>query len=42
MFSFHMRAGSADPSFVWEIQGEDVVLRATSKGQFGSQEPFEL
>ena len=33
IFSFHMRAGSADPSFFWEIQGEAAVLRATSKGQ---------
>ncbi|GAB7534591.1 Gfo/Idh/MocA family protein [Burkholderia sp. 3C] len=32
-FSFHMRAGSGDPSFAWEIQGEDAVLRVTSKGQ---------
>ena len=31
--SFHMRAGSGgDPSFLWEIQGEDAVLRVTSTG----------
>jgi len=30
--SFHMRAGSGDPSFVWEIQGEKAMLRVTSKG----------
>ncbi len=33
MVSFHMRAGSGQPSFVWEIQGEDAVLRVTSTGQ---------
>jgi len=33
IFSFHMRAGSGNPSFLWEIQGEDAVLRVTSKGQ---------
>lgn len=32
-FGFQMRAGSGDPSFTWEIQGEDAVLRVTSKGQ---------
>jgi predicted dehydrogenase len=30
--SFHMRAGSGDPSFLWEIQGDDGVLRVTSTG----------
>ena len=30
--SFHMRAGSGDPSFQWEIQGDDALLRVTSKG----------
>lgn len=33
ILSFHMRAGTGDPSFQWEIQGEDAVLRVTSKGQ---------
>jgi predicted dehydrogenase len=32
MVSFHLRAGSGDPSFLWEIQGESAVLRITSKG----------
>jgi predicted dehydrogenase len=30
--SFHLRAGSGDPSFRWEIQGEDASLRVTSTG----------
>jgi len=30
--SFQMRAGSGAPSFQWEIQGEDAVLRVTSTG----------
>lgn len=30
--SFQMRAGSGDPSFCWEIQGERAVLRITSAG----------
>jgi predicted dehydrogenase len=30
--SYHMRAGSGDPSFVWEIQGENAVLRISSAG----------
>ena len=30
--SFHMRAGSGDPSCVWDIQGEDALLRVSSPG----------
>ncbi|MCJ2071330.1 Gfo/Idh/MocA family oxidoreductase [Methylobacterium sp. J-030] len=30
--SFQMRAGSGDPSFTWEIQGERGVLRISSAG----------
>lgn len=30
--SFHVRAGSGDPSFSWEIQGESAVLRVSSFG----------
>jgi predicted dehydrogenase len=30
--NFQMRAGSGDPSFSWEIQGERAVLRITSAG----------
>ena len=30
--SYHLRAGSGDPSFTWEIQGEDAVLRVSSAG----------
>jgi predicted dehydrogenase len=30
--SFHMRAGSGDPSFRWEIQGENASPRVTSTG----------
>ena len=30
--SFHMRGGGGDPSFVWEIQGEDATLHVSSTG----------
>ncbi|TMV86651.1 hypothetical protein FGG78_19605 [Thioclava sp. BHET1] len=30
--SFHMRAGTGDPSFRWEIQGEDASLRVKYTG----------
>jgi hypothetical protein len=34
--SFHMRAGSGDPSFLWEVQGEEASLRITSTGSRSS------
>ena len=32
VLSFHMRAGTGDPSFIWEIQGDERILRVTSTG----------